>query len=164
MANNGGIGPLPFRLADFLQSSYYVISVVVILLGFVGFLLALKGRVDDMEEREHQHPTLAEVAVKVDNRIGSLERHIENMDAFGSRALTGRTALLEQENHIQAERIVELVHRMDDMQTKLNRLDIELPVVIDRQSTHSDAIKALQERLWLLDGGDHSQAPVPKLH
>ena len=133
MSSNGGIGPLPFRLVDFLQSSYYAISIVAIMLALVGFIFSLKWRIEDLEAREREHPTrheLAQVAVKVDDRIGSLETRMQ-----------------------------EFTRRLDDMQEYDNKIHGELPVIIERQNVNSAAIKELQQRIWSSGGGRGPTAP-----
>ena len=57
MSSGGGLGPLPFRLNDFLSGSYYAITIIVVLLGLVSFALSLKWRIDELERREQEHPT-----------------------------------------------------------------------------------------------------------
>lgn len=134
---NGGIGPLPYRLSDFLSSSYYIVSIIVVALGLVTFITTLKWRVDNLELREKEHPTrqeLAEVAIKVDDRLRNLETHLDTLDKYGTRALADRTTQIEQGNRSQDERLQDLVKRINELQSQLNQISNLLPIIQERQN------------------------------
>ena len=161
--SSGGVGPLPFRFNDILSSSYYAISIIAVLLAMAGFAFSLKWRIDDLEHREQEHPTrheLATVAIKVDDNLKGLEKHVNDLDQYGTRALADRTTLLEQENHIQGERIQDLVRRINTLQESLNKLASDIPVVVDRQNNNSNAIRELQPRIWSSGGERGPAAPI----
>jgi len=163
MANNGGIGPLPFRPSDFLQSSYYAISIAIFLLGLVGFIFSLKWRVDDLQVKEREHPTrseLAQVAIKVEDRLSGLERRMEDLDIHGTRALADRTTLIEQNNHAQDDRIQGLVSRMNELQMSVNQIQNAIPVLTDRQNNNTNAVRELQQRVWGSGGERGPTAPI----
>lgn len=133
-------GQLPFRLHDFLSGTYYALSVTVALVGLIAWTVHQQTRIDYLEEHEREHPTkqeLSETAIRIDNRITTLELRILP----------------------ETSRILEWVRRFDDMQNEINRISRDITVIIERQNVNTEAIKNLQMRAWSNGGERGPTAP-----
>jgi hypothetical protein len=159
MPSEGGEGPIPWGLRDFLGSAYYGLAIIGVIVGLIGWILAQQHRIDALEEKDKEHPTrreLAEIAIRVEDRIASLERHIQDIDLHGTRAMSERMTLIEQGQHSQDNRIQETVRRINDLQVAFNKLNEQIPIIIDRQSNNTNAIRDLQQRVW----GRNDKGPI----
>ena len=162
---------LPFRLADFLSGAYYALSITFVLVGLVAWTVHQQSRVDYLEMREKDHPTkqdLSETAIKVESRIADLEksilatdRRLNDLDVHGTRAMADRIVLIEQLNREVVERSQELVRRVNEIQSVANKAGSDTAVIVERQNVNSEAIKALQQRMWSNGGERGPTAPVP---
>ena len=134
MSNIGGPGSIPF-LREFLSGSYYIVSMVIVLLGLVSFLLSLKWRDDELERREQEHPTkteLATVVIRAEDRMNNLEKFVLDSN-----------------------------RRIIDLQEAVNKLNNEIPVLSDRQNNNSGAIRELQQRIYQYPNSDKGPtAPI----
>lgn len=166
MSSSGeGRPPFPFRLTDVLSSAYSTLMLLLVLIGLISFIVSMRWRLDEIEKREQEHPTrseLATIALKVDERLNNLEKRLSDLDQYGTRALADRTTLIEQQNHAQDERILDITRRLTTVQENVNKLGNEIPVIIDRQNSNTQAVKDLQQRVWS-SGGERGPTAPPAI-
>ena len=106
-------------------------SITGVVVGLIVWTVHQQGRIDELERKDQEHPTKTELnatAIRIDNRIAdlekqqaehptkaelnataakleTLERHVDDLDVHGTRALSERVNAIEQNNRSHDDRI-----------------------------------------------------------
>jgi uncharacterized coiled-coil protein SlyX len=133
---------VPTRLKDLLGGVYYGISITAVLIGLIAWVVIQQDRINALEAHEKDHPTKAELsatAIRIDNRIAELEK----------------------DHHEADQRIQDIIHRLNEMQSEANRVNNSLAVIVERQNVNTEAIRGLQLRLWSYGGSQQPNTNYP---
>lgn len=126
-----------------------------------------------LEQINRDHPTKADLAA-TELRVAEFGRQLEELDIHGTRALADRVLALEQINKTvsdKAETLAkqsdaatnELHTRFNSLQDQLNRINEQMPLIVERQRVNTAAIIELEHHAWTITPEDaFGHLPKPK--